>query len=155
MIPKSKSLILIAISFLNILGFLFSSCQESLFEDEGKTNTEVSLLISERHNNETIVHMKIRKNSDGTVNYKNVDPHVIKDNDFIVRLKSASVESSDGEKWKDYTTKKTGLGAGKYVADKMKEYGGDCIESRTEAIDEDGDGETDYYKVYTRPCNWN
>jgi hypothetical protein len=70
-------------------------------------------------------------------------------------LKSAPVESSDGEKWKDSTTKKTGLGAGKYVADKMKEYGGDCIESRTEAIDEDGDGDTDYYKVYTRPCNWN
>jgi hypothetical protein len=152
---KSKSLVIIAISCLAIVGFLFQSCEKSILEDESKTNIEVSSLISERLNSEIIVHMKIQKNPDGTINYKNVVPQVIKGKNFIVRLKSAPVESSDGEKWKDSTTKKTGMGAGKYVADNMEEYGGDCIESRTEAIDEDGDGDTDSYKVYTRPCNWN
>ncbi len=155
MIRKSKSLVIIALSCLAIVGFLFQSCEKSIFEDEGITDAEVSSLISERLNSESIVHMKIQKNADGTISYKNVVPQVIKNKGFIVRLKSAPVESSDGEKWKDSATKRTGMGAGKYVADKMKEYGGTCIESRTEAIDEDGDGDTDSYKVYTRPCNWN
>ena len=143
MIRKSKSLVIIALSCLAIVGFLFQSCEKSIFEDEGITDAEVSSLISERLNSESIVHMKIQQNADGTINYKNVVPQVIKNKGFIVRLKSAPVESSDGEKWKDSAT------------NKMKEYGGECIESRTEAIDEDGDGDTDYYKVYTRPCNWN
>lgn len=63
------------------------------------------------------------------------------------RLKSASTESSDGETWKESKTFSSAYKAATYVGGKLDEYGG-CVESRTEKVDADGDGEKDEYKVY-------
>lgn len=70
------------------------------------------------------------------------------------RLKSASIESSDGEIWKETKTFNSAYKAAVYVGDKLDEYGG-CVESRIERVDANGDGHKDEFKVYVRPCNWN
>ncbi len=76
------------------------------------------------------------------------------DKKSFVRLKiSRSIETSDGEKWEDTKSFKSAISAVRWVGKKLDEYGGDCIESRTEKIDLDGDGEKDDYRVFVRPCS--
>lgn len=163
-VNKLKSLIIGAVLFVGFLSaiLVLNSCSK----DDNLDNKKISIsesdieFIAQNLEESEYTQSKWRINK-GELDVKVIEfiekgdiKGLLTKKKVYPRLKSAPVESSDGETWKESKTFNSAYKAATYVGDKLDEYGG-CVESRTEKVDADGDGDKDEYKVYVRPCNWN